>query len=65
MSKRSISRDPTVSRRKEYMKLEGEGVSQKALWAALEALQAQGIDIGPKAMEVLDKRTAIKQGAPK
>jgi hypothetical protein len=40
-------------------------VSQKALWAALEALQAQGIDIGPKAKEVLDKRTAIKQGAPK
>lgn len=65
MSKRSIKRAPDVERKKQYLELEGEGVSQKALWAALETLQAQGIDIGLKAKEVLDKRVAIKQGAPK
>lgn len=65
MSKRFINRDPTETRRKAYVALEVEGESQKAIWAALEALKAQGIDIGGLAEAVLDKRVDIKKAAPK
>ncbi len=65
MSKRKISRDPTLERRTQYMELEDSGESQAALWQALEALASQGMDLGPKVGAILGKRSLIKGSVPK
>jgi hypothetical protein len=65
MSKRSIFRNVTDSRRKAYSALETSGESQQALWQALQALTEQGIDLGPKAAIIIEKRANIKKRAPK
>ena len=65
MSHRTITTDPTISRRKAYEKLEEEGSAQKALWEALETMKNNGIDIGEKADAMLTQRNQIKTSRPK
>lgn len=63
MSKRTITRDPKNARQTAYKDLEPEALS--AIWEALELLSSNGIDIGPKALGILQKRAEIKAKAPK
>jgi len=65
MSHRTITTDPTISRRKAYEKLEEEGSAQQALWAALEHMKTNGIDIGEIADAMLTQRNQIKTARPK
>jgi len=63
MSKRTLIRDPDAVRKQLYRKMEPEASS--AIWEALELLSKSGIDIGPKACKILDKRLDIKKRIPK
>ena len=63
MTKRRLIRDPDVLRKQLYRKMEPEALS--AIWEALEILSKSGIDIGPKATNILAKRAEIKAKAPK
>lgn len=65
MSKRAIIRDAQEERRKAYKKLETSGESPEAIWEALHLLQTRGLDIGPKASKILEKRSQIKKNIPK
>ena len=65
MSKRKINRDPALERKTQYKELENAGEAQAALWQALEMLSNQGINIGPKADVVINKRALIKSQVPK
>lgn len=65
MSHRVLTRDAGESRRQAYRELETSGKAQEALWEALETLASQGIDLGPKAAEVLSERAQIKRSMPK
>tara|TARA_B110000285_G_scaffold218733_1_gene268518 strand:- start:586 stop:780 length:195 start_codon:yes stop_codon:yes gene_type:complete len=63
MSKRNIYVDPSEARKDGYKKLDLE--ASAAIWEALEILSKSGIDIGPKATNILAKRAEIKAKAPK
>tara|TARA_Y100001954_G_C15776717_1_gene587414 strand:+ start:1516 stop:1713 length:198 start_codon:yes stop_codon:yes gene_type:complete len=65
MSHRTITTDPTISRRKAYERLEKEGSAQQALWEALATMKNNGIDIGEKADAMLTQRNQIKTSRPK
>ena len=56
---------PVLERKLEYQKLETSGEAQAALWEALNILWADGVDLGPKASKILDKRSDIKKRIPK
>jgi len=51
-------------RKDAYMRLDN-AECQEALWEALDYLSEQGLDVGPKAVEVLQKRRKIKRGIAK
>ena len=63
MSKRTLIRDYSEARKRAYKKLDLE--ASAAIWEALEILSNGGIDIGPKATNILAKRAEIKAKAPK
>ena len=65
MSRRVIDRDPDEERAKEYSKKEKSGEAMEAIWEALDALDAAGIDIGQKAKKYLQDRSDIKSKYPK
>jgi hypothetical protein len=65
MSKRAIPRDVGEARLAEYRELENTGQSQKALWATIQYLLDQGIDVGPAAHKQLAERNRVKKAAPK
>lgn len=62
MGKRTIYVDPNNARREQYRKFDNDALS--ALWEVVELLSDNGIDIGPKATEVLVKRQKIKENCP-
>ncbi len=64
-SKRHFSEDVDKARRRAYREMEDAGDAQKALWSMAEALQAAGIDIGPKAEALLERRKRVKRRAPR
>lgn len=57
--------DPDESRRKAFKGLEESGDAQAAIWSVIEALQAQGIDIGAEGAALLETRKKIKERRPK
>ena len=63
MVKRYIQADPDAVRRVEYDKLDGDALS--AIWEAISVISASGVDIGPKATDMMSVRQAIKEAAPK
>lgn len=67
MSKRKLApRTDTLEVRKElYIQQINRDVREEALWEALDHLETQGLDLGPKATEVLAKRRRIKEKVPK
>jgi len=65
MSHRSLSQDPIESRQLAYQALEESGAAQEAIMEAMQALQDQGFDLGPKMIAMLAKRTEIKTSRPK
>ena len=67
MSKRKLAA-PTDSlevRKELYIQQINRDTREEALWEALDRLEAQGLDLGPKATEVLAKRRRIKEKVPK
>lgn len=64
MSHRELAFDKNAVRQASY-KMLSENDVQEALWEALYALDAQGIDIGVKAQTILSKRDEIKLRVPK
>jgi hypothetical protein len=64
MSHRELAFDNAAVRQSAYKKLSENDV-QEALWEALDTLHTAGIDIGPKAIGILDARAEIKLRAPK
>ena len=65
MSHRSLSQDPIESRQIAYQALEENGSAQEAVMEAMQALQDQGFDLGPKMIAMLAQRAAIKNARPK
>lgn len=65
MSHRSIQRDPIAARKDQYKSLEQSGEQQEAIMDAFEALSVQGIDLGAKMKDILQKRAGIKRRNPK
>lgn len=67
MSKRKLTprTDTTQVRKELYIQQIDRDVREEALWEALDRLEAQGLDLGPKATEVLAKRRRIKEKVPK
>ena len=63
MGKRNIYVDPDNARKAQYLTFDNDALS--ALWEVVEFLSNNGIDIGPKATEMLAKRQAIKERCPK
>ena len=63
MGKRYIQADPDKARRVEYEKLDEDALS--AIWEAISVISASGVDIGPKAANMMSARQAIKEAAPK
>lgn len=45
----------------QYESLESSGESQQAIWDFIETLHNNGIDIGEKALNILNLRNQIKQ----
>ena len=67
MSKRKLAAptDSLEARKELYVQQINRDVREEALWEALDRLEAQGLDLGPKATEVLAKRRRIKEKVPK
>ena len=65
MSQRKITRDPITCRQENYELLAQDVCLDEAVWEALACLKDQGIDIGVKATQVLERRQRIKQAIPK
>ena len=63
MSKRTLIRDPDNARKAQYRTFDNNALS--ALWEVVELLSNDGIDIGPKATEILAERQAVKERCPK
>jgi hypothetical protein len=63
VAKRTIQVDPDEARQKSYSIVDGDALS--ALWEYIENLSANGIDVGPKCLAMLEVRRDIKQKAPK
>ena len=63
MAKRTVQMDPDQARKKSYSVVDTAALS--ALWEVVESLSNNGIDIGPKATEMLAERQAIKERCPK
>ena len=64
MSRRKLELDPIIMRKDAYKRLDN-AECQEALWEALAYLSEQGLDVGPKAVKMLQKRHKIKQGIAK
>lgn len=64
MSERSLNRDPGPHRVEAYIELSNNEL-QEALWEAIKAIKASGIDVGVKADLILDQREGIKAKYPK
>jgi hypothetical protein len=67
MSKRKLvpQVEPVELRKELYVQQINRDIREEALWEALDRLEAQGLDLGPKATEVLAKRRRIKEKVPK
>ena len=66
MSHRQIKFDPIVVRKEQYKAMEIDGSSQRALWKAIEAIDAAGLVVFPEEVqEQLEARKAVKARAPK
>ena len=63
MGKRNIYVDPDNARKAQYRTFDNDALS--ALWEVVELLANNGIDIGPKATEMLAERQAIKERCAK
>ena len=64
MSRRKMNFDLDQLRSEEYKNIDAD-LAQEAVWEAMERLNDQNIDIGPKAARVLERRQKIKQKIPK
>jgi len=65
MTKRHFTQDSLRARRKGYNQLDELGEAQQAFWGMIESLKEQGLDIGPRAEKMLEKRAEVKRRAPK
>tara|TARA_B110000858_G_scaffold182958_1_gene222866 strand:- start:286 stop:480 length:195 start_codon:yes stop_codon:yes gene_type:complete len=63
MGKRYVQLDPDKARQDKYSKLDRDALS--AIWETISTLSASGVDVGPKAIAMLNARQLIKESAPK
>lgn len=64
MPRRDLDFDMDDLRRTAYKDL-NDDTAEEAIWEAFESLSEQGVNIGPKARAILNKRQKIKQKLPK
>lgn len=64
-SKRHFTQDVDKARQKKYRQLDEAGEAQRAFWEMIASFKEQGLDIGPKADEMLKKRAQVKKLMPR
>ena len=64
-SKRHFTQDVDKARQKRYRELDNEGKVQQAIWEMIRGFKEQGLDIGPKAEELLNQRSTVKERMPR
>lgn len=62
MSQRRIEQDSTEHRQAAYAELDGDAM--KAIWSALQAIKATGIDLGTDFTAMDNLRTKLKEDIP-